>query len=314
MMLAARLIKRLADALVTLWVASALIFLVLTILPGDPAALLASRSNVMPTPESLEAIREQFGLNRPLPVRYGEWLLSALQGDLGKSWLTGASVAELIASRIGATLFLGSFILLCGGAISFVWGGLAALKPNGMFDHGLKLLTVIGTALPSFVLGLLAIRFIAVGLGLASVIGDGTLKTLPLPCLVGSIALASYWGRPFRGLVMEALATDWAMAARARGNSEHRLLFVHAIPFAFVGFLPFVGIGLAGILAGSIMIETVFSWPGLGPFVIDAIKRRDIPIVQAFALLSVAFYVVSTTLTDLVSIAATPPRHQGARA
>ena len=309
--MASRLTKRLADALVTLWVASVLIFLILTILPGDPAALLASRSNVMPTPESLDAIREQFGLNRPLIVRYGAWLFDLARADFGKSWLTGAFVSDLIADRLGATLLLGCSILICGGAISFICGGLAALRPNGSVDHGLKILTVLGTALPSFVLGLLAIRFIAVGLGLAPVLGDGTVRTLSLPCLVGSLGLASYWSRPFRGLVVDALATDWALAARARGNSELRLLFVHAIPVAIIGFLPFVGIGLAGILAGAIMIETVFSWPGLGPFVIDAIKRRDIPVIQAFALLSVSFYVFSTTLTDLVSLAVAPPRHQG---
>jgi ABC-type dipeptide/oligopeptide/nickel transport system permease component len=302
------LIKRLAEALVTLWVASVLIFLILAILPGDPAALLASRSNVMPTPESLAAIRQQYGLGRPLPVRYLDWLCRAAMGDFGRSWLTGADVARLTASRISASLLLGSAILLCGGLLSFAWGGLAALWPNGKIDYGLRALTVIGTALPSFIVGLLAIRFIAVGLGLASVIGDGTLRTLALPCLVGSIGLASYWARPFRSLVAEALTTDWAFAARARGNGGLRLLFVHAIPFALVGFLPFVGIGLAGILAGSIMIETVFSWPGIGPFVIDAIKRRDIPIVQAFALLSVTVYILSTTLTDLIALMAAPPR------
>lgn len=176
--MAKRLAQRLVDALVTLWVASILIFFILTVLPGDPAALLASRSNVMPTPESLDAIREQFGLNRSLITRYGTWLLDAVRADFGKSWLTGASVSDLIAGRLSATLLLGSSILVCGGAISFIWGGMAALKPNGKIDHSLKVLTVLGTALPSFVLGLLAIRFIAVGLGLASVLGDGTVRTL----------------------------------------------------------------------------------------------------------------------------------------
>ncbi|WP_421693852.1 ABC transporter permease [Aestuariivirga sp.] len=293
--------RALTKMLATLAVASFLIFLVLAVLPGDVSSFLASRSNTRPTEESLHLIREQFGLDQPVLLRYGDWLGNALMGDFGKSWLTGAPVAELISQRIGPTLLLGLSIFMLGSVITFVWGGFAGLKPGRWPDKSLTLMAVLGTTLPSFVLGLLAIRLFANELGWASVIGDGTWRTVLLPAAVGGTGLASYWARPFRGLVAEALASDWALAARARGLGETRLLFRHALPNALLGFLPFLGVGLAGTLTGTILIETVFSWPGLGAFVIDSIKRRDLPVVQAFAVLAVVFFVLTTALADLAA-------------
>ncbi len=307
------LLRPLMRMLATLVVASFLIFSILALLPGDLAAFLASRSNTKPSEESLAAIREQFGLNQPLLHRYGDWLTGALHGDFGESWLTGAPVADLFAQRMGPTLLLGVSIFGLGSAITFLWGGFAALRPGRLVDHTLTILAILGATLPGFVLGLLAIRVFASGLGWASVIGDGTMRTVTLPALVGAIGLSSYWARPFRALVVDALASDWALAARARGLTETRLLFRHALPNALLGFLPFLGVGLAGALTGAILIETVFSWPGLGAFVIDAIKRRDLPIVQAFAVLAVAFYVVTTALADLAARALSPRMQRSGR-
>lgn len=307
-------LARLSATLATLVVASMVIYLVLAVLPGDPAAFLASRASTRPSPETLALIREQLGLDLPLPVRYLRWLGDALCGDFGQSWLTGASVKDLLEQRIGATVLLGLFLFLSGCLLTFLLGGLAAMKPRGLADWILSALALIGTALPGFVLGLIAIRIFANGLGWASVIGDGTLRTVLLPAAVGGLGLASYWGRPFSNLVGTALASDWALAARARGVSDMRLLWRHAIPNALVGFLPFLGIGLAGTLTGTIMIENVFSWPGLGTFIVDAIKRRDLPVVQAFAMVAVTFYIATTAAADLMFWLLSPRADQtGAR-
>ncbi len=263
--------------------------------------MMVSKGNARPSPEAITALRHELGLDRPLPARYGAWLLSAIQGDFSRSWMTGAPVATLIGQRLGATLFLGTAVLLSGAFGTIAFGGIAAAVPGGIVDHIMRVIAVLGTAIPSFVLGLLAIRFIAVGLGLGSVIGDGTARTIAMPAAVGALGLTAYWVRPFRALVKDALSSDWALVLMARGMDWKALLFFHAIPNALVNFLPFIGIGLAGTLAGSIFIENVFSWPGIGPFVIDAIKRRDLPIVQAFALMTVAFYIASTALTDALS-------------
>ena len=212
--------RALTKMLATLAVASVLIFLVLAVLPGDVASFLASRSNTRPTEESLHLIREQFGLDQPVLLRYGNWLGNALMGDFGESWLTGAPVAELIAQRIGPTLLLGLSIFMLGSVITFVWGGFAGLKPGRWPDKSLTLLAILGTTLPSFVLGLLAIRLFANELGWASVIGDGSWRTVLLPAAVGGIGLASYWARPFRGLVAEALASG--LGAGGQGTRPWR--------------------------------------------------------------------------------------------
>lgn len=306
------LLKSALAMLATLVVASIIIFAVLALLPGDPAAFLASRENTRPSEASLDAIRHEFGLDLPMPVRYLNWMVAALHGDFGKSWLTGAQVGDLLLQRIGPTLLLGSAIFLIGAATTFLWGGLAGLRPGRLADRGLTLLSVAGTALPSFVLGLLAIRLFASGLGWVPVIGDGTLRTLAMPAIIGGIGLASYWARPFRALVAGVLGSDWVLATRARGVGDGQLLWLQVVPNALVGFLPFLGVGLAGALTGAVMIENVFSWPGLGTFVIDAIRRRDLPIVQAFAMLSVLFYVATTQLADLVGTLLTTSRSRSA--
>ncbi len=306
------LVEFVAGMLATLLVASIAVFLLLALMPGDPAALVANRGTTHATPESIEAIRKQLGLDRPLAIQYLDWLGGVVRGDLSESWLTGASVRELLAQRIGASLLLGGSVLAISLIATLVLGGIAGLRPGGVVDSSTRVLATVGTALPSFLLALIAIRVMAVGLGIGTVIGDGTVKTLPLPASVGAIGLTAFWVRPFRSLVVDALASDWALASKARGASNRRLLAAHALPNALVGFLPFLGLGLAGIFAGSLFIENVFSWPGLGPFVVESIKRRDLPVIQGFALITISAYVVTTQITDWVSRRLDPHRRPAA--
>lgn len=302
------LARSLAAMLATLFVASIAIFLLLSLMPGDPATYIASRAEVRPDPESIELVRHEFGLDRPLPIQYVDWLSDAVRGDLSRSWLSNAPVRDLIFARMGPSLLLGSSILVLSTFVTTCLGGLAAIAPGGVVDGTTRLVATLGTAIPSYLLALLAIRLFAVQLGVGTIIGDGTLRTLPLPAAVGTLGLTAFWIRPFRSLVADALATDWAIACRARGASNARLLVAHALPNALVGFMPFLGLGLAGVLAGSLLIENVFAWPGVGPFVVDSIKRRDLPVIQGFALITVTFYVVTTHLTDGVSRALDPNR------
>ncbi|MFN8661112.1 MAG: ABC transporter permease [Thermomicrobiales bacterium] len=293
--------REIVATLATLLVASVVVFGLFAILPGDPAVLLANRGGNMVTPESIAAARRELGLDRPLPVRYAGWLAGVLRGDLSRSWASGAPVRDLLGQRIGPTLLLGSTVLVSGALLSILLGGLAGLHPNGVIDRATRVLSVTGSGFPAFLLCLMTLRFVVLGLGRGQVIADGTVHTLSLPAAVGALSLTAFWVRPFRALVRDALATDWALACRARGASNQRLLIDHALPNALLGFLPLLGLGLAGVLAGSIVIEYVFSWPGLGPFIIDSIKRRDLPVVQGFALISTAFFVISTQLTNRVS-------------
>lgn len=294
--------------LATLLVASIIVFALLHLFPGDPAAALASRGQRIPTPEAIETARREFGLDRPVVVRYLSWLGDAVRGDLGRSWVTDTPVTERLGGRLPATVLLGVVTFVLGLAITVVVGSLAALAPGGPVDAVSRLVATAGTAIPSFVLALLTIRFVAVELGIGSVITDGSLRTIALPAAVGGVGLAAYWVRPFRSIVLDVLASDWSVVGRARGWSTRRLLAVHVVPNACVAFLPFIGLGLAGIVAGSILVENVFAWPGMGPMVIESIRRRDLPVIQGFALVSTVAYVVSTRVVDLIARLADPHR------
>ena len=300
--------------LATLLVASMVIFALLAVLPGDPAALLANRGGAMVSPESIAAARKELGLDRPLPVRYAAWLGQLLRGDLSTSWATGTPVRELLGERIGPTLLLSGTILVSATLATVMLGGVSGLHPGGVADRATRVLALVGTGVRTFLAGLMALRFLVLGLGWGQIIGDGTVRTLALPSFVGTVGLAAFWVRPFRSLVADGLATEWALACRARGASDWRLLSAHVLPNAVLGFLPLLALGVAGLLAGSVVIEYVFSWPGVGPLVIESIKRRDLPVVQGFAVLSVTFYVVTTELANAVTRALDPNRRPAERA
>jgi len=295
-----------ARTLATLAAASVFVFSLLHLLPGDPAAAVINSGQRIASPGELAAVRAELGLDRPFLVQYGAWLGGAVRGDLGRSWVSDLPVRAVLADRVVTTAKLGLVTFLAGLVLTLVLGAGSAIRPGGPVDMATRMLATFGTAVPSFVMGLLAIRFLAVGLGVGTIATDGTLGTALLPALVGAIGLLTYWVRPFRALLADALASEWAVTGRARGWSTLRLLAAHAVPNACVAFLPFLGLGLAGVVAGSILIENVFAWPGLGPMVVEAIRRRDLPLIQGFALVSTVVYVVSTRLVDAVARAAGP--------
>ncbi len=304
-------LRELAKVLVTLAVASIFVFSLLHLLPGDPAAAVINTGHRIATPDEIAIVRADLGLDRPFVAQYGTWLGGAVRGDLGRSWVSELPVRSVLADRVVTTAKLGLLTFALGLGLTLVLGAGSAIRPGGPVDLATRILATVGTAVPSFVLGLLAIRFLAAGLGIGTIATDGTLGTALLPALVGAIGLLTYWVRPFRALLADALASDWAVTGRARGWSTFRLLAVHAVPNACVAFLPFIGLGLAGVVAGSILIENVFAWPGLGPMVVEAIRRRDLPLIQGFALVSTVVYVVTTRLVDAVARTAGPD-HSGA--
>ncbi len=306
-------LRELAKMLATLTVASIFVFSLLHLLPGDPAAAVINSGQRFASPEEIAAVRADLGLDRPFVVQYGTWLGGAVRGDLGRSWVSELPVRSVLADRVVTTAKLGLVTFILGLALTLVLGAGSAIRPGGPVDIATRVLATFGTSVPSFVMGLLAILLLAVGLGIGTIATDGTLGTALLPALVGAIGLLTYWVRPFRALLADALASEWAVTGRARGWSTLRLLAVHAVPNACVAFLPFIGLGLAGVVAGSILIENVFAWPGLGPMVVEAIRRRDLPVIQGFALVSTVVYVVSTRVVDAVARIAGPDSSGAAR-
>ena len=286
---------------------SLVVFLIMALVPGDPAlAILGSYA----TPESLAALRAQMGLDRPLPVQYLVWLGNILHGDFGRSYSLNRPVLDEVGERFGATLILSSAAFtLC----SF-WGVLAgvvcAVRQNGWLDRLVTLFVLIGISIPSFWLGLLLILLFAVRLqwlpasGMVAIYGGGDffdrVRHLVLPATTLAIVASGVIARLTRSGMLEVLRQDYIRTARAKGAPERSVVFHHAFRAALVNIVPALGLQAGFVLGGAVYVETVFQWPGIGRMLVTAISTRDILLVQGGVLVVAASYVLFNLIADLV--------------
>ena len=258
------------------------------LVPGDPAAtLLASQLGRQPTPEQLAAKRAELGLDHPFLIRLWHWLAGAWHGNFGRSWATPGNVGALIWPRIAATARLG-FVALTVALVLALAGGIgAALFRERLLDRVLRLLAAVLACVPAFVLGVLVIQFVIVREGIGRVLADGSFQAALLPGTLLGVAIASGWIRPVRAIALDVLSSGTVRTARARGATWPVIVRAHVLRTVLVEFLPFVAIGVGSILGATVVVEVVFSWPGVGAFAADAALHRDMPVLAAFVLLSV---------------------------
>lgn len=302
-------LRRLTESVVSVLGGGILVFALLAATPGDPARrLLNLRGNEEPTVAELEAMRGQLGLDEPLPVRFIDWFGGLFSGDLGVSWRTGTPVADEFASRLPATIILAVAALLLAIVLSLLLGVIAAWRPGSWADHGSRLVSTAALALPSYLIGVLLLDLVAVRLGWGTVIADGTWATVFLPALTLALASAAVWSRILRSALLDLDSATFLTVATARGSGRLRNLLQHRLPNVAPQFLTVVGLGTAMLLGGAPITETVFSWPGVGKYTVEAITARDMPVVTSFTMLAVLAYVVTSLAVDLV-IMALDPRH-----
>lgn len=292
--------SRLLQALLTAVGASLLVWALLPLTPGDPALrVLLARGVDDPTPHQIAVTRAELGLDRPLTVQYADFLHGAIRGDLGDSYQTGQPILSEIARVLPATALLAG-VSLGLALLAAVPAGLIAAAWAGRWPDGvLRVLALIGSATPGFLLGLLILYVAALGLDWAKVIADGTIANVWAPAIALATPIASVWSRLLRASLLEALGSRYVLVARARGASRVRVLIRHALPNAALPFLSAVGLGVGALLGGAVIVEAVFSWPGLGSYVLKAIGARDLVAVQAFAAVSALIYVVTSLLVDV---------------
>ncbi len=297
---------RVGQAAVTLVAAAVLVWSLQLLAPGDPAHRVLIAGGVSsPTTAQVAALRAELGLDEPAPVRLARWLVAAAQGDLGTSWRTGAPVAAELADRLPATLRLAAVAL----ALAFLLAiPLALAAQNRLADLGARGLMFLGAAAPSFVVGALLLEVVVLRLGVGRVLADGSWSGAVLPAVPLALAAAAVWARVLRGVLIEVAARRHVHVARARGAGRLRVLLVHVLPGASPPLLAAVGMTVGSLLAGAAVVETVFTWPGVGPYLIDAIVARDVPVVQGTVLLGVLAYVVASVLADLAAAAIDPGR------
>jgi len=294
---------RLLFALPALWLILTMVFLLAHIVPGDPVAQMLGEGA---RAEDLDQLRHALGLDQPLPLQYARYLGGVLRGDLGESFRFQQPVAGVILSRYPATLELALVSLLVCAAIGIPAGMLAAQRRGTPTDHSIGVFTLLGLSVPNFALGPVLVLVFSAILGWLPVSGRGGPAHLVLPAITLGAALAAILTRMVRSSVIEELSSDYVRAARAKGLSEPAVLFRHAFRNALIPILTILGLQFGTLLAGAIVTETIFSWPGIGRLAVQAIESRDYPLLQGCILLIAVSYVAVNLLTDLVYAAVDP--------
>ena len=308
-------LKRLASGLVTLLVVSLLVFAGTEILPGDVAqAILGQQA----TPESVQAIRDELGLDRPASARYFEWLLNFLQGDFGTSLVSGREISGLIGGRLQKTLLLAFVAAVIAIPLSVGLGLLAALHEGKFSDKIITIVTLIFVSLPDFLLGYLLLLFGAVKLGwfpALSRVSDSMsfaeqLRAIALPCLTLALVVSAHTMRLTRAAILSVMNQAYIEMAELKGASRRRIILRHALPNALSPILNIVMLTLAYLIVGVVVVEAVFSYSGLGRMMIDAVSKRDMPLVQACGLNFASVYVLLNLTADILSLLTNPRRRR----
>jgi peptide/nickel transport system permease protein len=316
--MAAYIIRRLLLLVPVVLFVSFITFMLIHLVPGDPARVLLGEDS---TPEALAALRQQLGLDRPLYEQYALWLNQAIHGNLGESIQLHEPVLQAILERLPVTLELGVAALLFSLVLAVPLGMTAATRRGSRMDWLLNVSSLLGTTIPPFVLGLLLILVFAVVLrmfppgGYVPFTEDPleNLRDLILPMIaLGSASVAVNF-RQVRASMIEVLSQDYIRAARAKGLSERRINYRHAFPNALLPLLTLVGLQAGAILAGAVVVETIFLWPGVGQLAVTSILSKDYPVVQGVVLLSALSYILINLLVDLSYTVVDPRISYGAQ-
>ena len=292
------LASRLGQAALLLVGVTFITFILLYILPADPARQLAGRSA---TPETVETIRQQLGLDRPFHEQYLRYLGNLAQGDLGRSYAQKTEVAEVVAARLPPTLLLMAGAIVVELAIGLTIGVLAALRPGSRFDQGAMIVSFIGVSTPQFVGGILMLYIFSVQLDWFPVGGYGTFRHLVLPAVTLGVLGAGWYSRMMRSSMLDVLARDFIRTARAKGVPEFRVVLVHALRNAVLPVIAMIGIDVGLFMSGAVIVESVFGWPGIGQLAWQAIQQVDIPIIMGVTLVAAVAIVLGNLVADLAA-------------
>ncbi|CAM3589619.1 Nickel transport system permease protein NikB [Vibrio aerogenes CECT 7868] len=292
-------LKRFGMLIPMLFAASVVIFLLLRLGPGDPAIDYLRLSNLPPTPELVTEIRHQLGLDQPLIIQYGRWIQDAIHLDFGRSYATGRPVLEELSDYLPATLQLAGVAMVLIVIPSLFLGLIAARYRNRLPDHLIRLIALLGVSVPNFWLAFLFVMLFSVKLGWLPSMGYGNWRHLILPAI--SIALMSFSinARMLRASILEVSGQRHVYWARLRGLSESVIQRNHILRNALLPVITLLGMHFGELLGGTLVIESIFSWPGVGRYAVSAVFNRDYPVIQCVTLMMVFVFVVFNLLTDV---------------
>jgi peptide/nickel transport system permease protein len=273
-------------------------FTLIFLVPADPAAEMAGRSA---TPQQIESVRHEAGLDRPLPIQFGLYLVNLANGDLGRSYVQRSPVASLLLRRVPATMLLLSAAILAELVIGLFAGIVAAVNRGRALDRAVMLFALVGVSTPRFVMGILMLYLFAVELAWFPIGGYGELRHLVLPALTIGVLGGGWYSRMTRSSMVEALQQDYIRTARAKGARETRIVLVHALRNAFQPILAMIGIDMGQFMGGSVVVESIYGWPGVGQLMWQSIQEIDIPVIMAITLIAAVAIVLSNLAIDLIA-------------
>lgn len=276
-----------------------LAFLLIYLSPSDPVSVRMSAGGISVSPEIMESMRRSMGLDRPLLVQYGDWLWNILHGNMGKSYITDADVLDQILKALPYTLKIAGASLLLTLCISIPVGILTAAMQNSKFDYVVRVMAFVGNALPNFIIALCLMFIFSYRLGWIPVLATTKPIGLILPALTLALVMSSRYIRQIRAAMLDELGKGYVVGLRSRGLSETTILYKNVLKNIMVTVITLTGISLGSLLGGTVIVETVFTWPGLGSLIMEGISQRDYPVVQAVIVWMASAFMVVNLLTDI---------------
>lgn len=293
------ILKRLLQLVIVLLGVTFLTFMITQATPSDAAEMKYVSMGMMPSTELLEKTREEMGLNDPVLIQYGRWLGNVLHGDLGESSKFGESVWTQMTRKLPMTLKLAGVSLIVVIVFSFPLGILSAVKKNKVADYMIRFLSFFGVSMPNFWLALLLMYIFAVRLGWFKVVSTNSVQGMILPVATLTIPMISSYARQIRAALLEELNANYVIGARARGIPERRIIWGHVLPNAILPIVTLLGLSVGHLLGGAAIIETIFSWQGIGNMVVEAIRVRDYPLIQGYVIWMAIIYVTVNLMVDI---------------
>lgn len=276
-----------------------LAFLLIYLSPSDPVSVRMSAGGIFVSPEIMESMRRSMGLDRPLLIQYGDWLWNILHGNMGKSYITDADVLDQILKALPYTLKMAGASLLLTLCISIPVGILTAAMQNSKFDYVVRVMAFVGNALPNFIIALCLMFIFSYRLGWIPVLATTKPIGLVLPALTLALVMSSRYIRQIRAAMLDELGKGYVVGLRSRGLSETTILYKNVLKNIMVTVITLTGISLGSLLGGTVIVETVFTWPGLGSLIMEGISQRDYPVVQAVIVWMASAFMVVNLLTDI---------------
>ncbi|MEF2901931.1 MAG: nickel ABC transporter permease [Terrisporobacter sp.] len=295
-----KIIKRILGTIPMLIIVSFISFALMNLSSGDPAEIMLSSQGSVVTPQLLESVREDMGLNQPFITQYLNWLKNIIHGDFGTSYASGRSVIVEMNEHLPYTIKLAGSAMIITLIVSIPLGILSAVKKDKFIDKFIRLFTFVGNSIPGFLLALILLLVFSLKLKLLPILSESGAKSIILPSVTLAFAMTSKYIRQIRTAVIEELDKGYVKGARSRGIKESVILYKDVLKNIMITVITLTGLSIGSLMGGTAVVESIFVWPGVGSLALSAIANRDYPIIQAYVLWMAVMFIIINLITDLL--------------